>query len=953
MPGLESRGPGRGLLKSRIARRLFIVFLICSLVPFILTGSYALLELNRVASHSDSERLAFIAKSYALEINGALSMADEALSGDLSRAGSTPGSLAAALQRRRFFSGRVQVMDDAALRATPPAGLGPAQFRTLQTGRSVLWVEAVRASGVSGLWLVRRLPTGAVVLVELTSVALWADAEEFAEGAQLMAFISGGPVLAASDTAKAEPLVEQVRRLPEWAGSKAGMSQLVSLLSDGQEFQARRFELPLKRSFAAPALQVVAWEPAPLATDSLSTRQMVFPALMLLGMLLAAWVAVRQLHSQLRPLDTLIAVTRRIARRDFAATVRIESRDEFRDLGDAFNNMSSALKREFEAVDAMAEVDRLLLESRGLETVLDALLPRISRVASCHSVAVVLVDTMSPDRARVFEYLPGLGEALPVRRVAFDPVRMRGLLLREPALQIDAAEATGDFAFVSTLADCGAVRIVMLPLIQDTALSGVLCLGYATEVPEAGSEGREHSRELADRLSVALANIAHGDALFRQAHFDSLTGLPNRHFFHKQLQTEMTAAEKRGSQGALLYVDLDNFKRVNDTVGHGHGDDLLRLVAQRLGHCCRGEDMVARLGGDEFAIIVRRAADPDEVRLISERVLVSLSQGLRVGSHEHVISASIGITLFPGDGQTMEGVLKHADIAMYRAKESGRNRAVFFEPEMNQRMEARIALESGLQRALQDHLFELHFQPIVSADDSRLAGAEALLRWPTAPEGARSPAQFIGVAEQTGLIVGIGEWVLDRTCRYLREWRSRGLALSYVSVNVSPRQLIEPDFVDLVGEILARHQLQPTDLLVEITEGVFAEGEAARASLLKLAATGIRLAIDDFGTGYSSLSYLRSFPIHTVKIDRSFVTDIPMDESATKLIDTIIAMGRGLNKRVVAEGVETAAQLEYLRRAGCDAIQGYYISKPMAADVFATWMSAYRRPALDAARQAS
>jgi EAL domain-containing protein (putative c-di-GMP-specific phosphodiesterase class I) len=350
---------------------------------------------------------------------------------------------------------------------------------------------------------------------------------------------------------------------------------------------------------------------------------------------------------------------------------------------------------------------------------------------------------------------------------------------------------------------------------------------------------------------------------------------------------------------------------------------------------------------------MRNAADPDEVRLISERVLVSLSQGLRVGAHEHVISASIGITLFQGDGQTMEAVLKHADIAMYRAKESGRARAVFYEPEMNQRMEARIALESGLQRALQDQLFELHFQPIVSADDARLGGAEALLRWPSAPEGARGPAQFIGVAEQTGLIVGIGEWVLDRTCRYLREWRSRGLALSYVSVNVSPRQLIEPDFVDLVGEILARHQLQPTDLLVEITEGVFAEGEAARASLLKLAATGIRLAIDDFGTGYSSLSYLRSFPIHTVKIDRSFVTDIPMDESATKLIDTIIAMGRGLNKRVVAEGVETAAQLEYLRRAGCDAIQGYYISKPMTADVFATWMSAYRRPALDAARQAS
>jgi diguanylate cyclase (GGDEF)-like protein len=934
----------RSLLKSRVSRRLFVVFLLCALVPFVLTGGYALLEIGRVAARSDSDRLGSIAKNYALSLIGSLDMAREAMEAELRQVPAEPAAVRAAFAQRGLFSGRVQMLDDAAIRSGSPARLDARQLRALQAGGTVLWHDAAGELGAPTSWLVLRHPAGSYVMTELSGRFLWGAADDFAQGARLAAFVQGGPVLATSGDAEQDPVLEQLRRLPDWAGDAAGLRQLVNLTSGGRDYRARRFELPLERNFGAPSIHVIAWEPTPAALAALSTRQLVFPALMLAGVLLAAWLAVRQLHSQLRPLDALIGVTRRLARRDFTVPVRIESRDEFRDLGDAFNQMAEALRREFEAVDAMAQVDRLLLESRGLETVLDALLPRISRVAACHSVAVVLVDTMAPDRARVFEYLPGLAEALPVRRVPFDPVRMRGPLMREPALQIPAAEAIGDYAFVSSLAEAGAARILMLPLIQDAALAGVLCLGYADESGTAGADGREHSREIADRLSVALANIAHGDALYRQAHFDSLTGLPNRHYFHKHLQSEMDSAGARGSQGALIYVDLDNFKRVNDTAGHGQGDELLRVVAQRLGSCCRGEDMVARLGGDEFAVVVRDGSNPDTVRMIADRILVAVAQPIRVGSREHVISASVGITLFPGDGQTLEEVLKHADIAMYRGKEGGRNRAVFFEPEMNERMESRFALESGLQRALQDELFQLHFQPIVSIDDARLAGAEALLRWPGAPGHAPGPAEFIPAAEQTGLIVGIGEWALDRACGHLREWRGKGLALPYVSVNVSPRQLAEPDFTDKLTTILRRHHLRPLDLLVEITEGVFAEGDQARTALGRIAELGVRIAIDDFGTGYSSLSYLRAFPIHTVKIDRVFVRDVPQDDSARRLLDTIVAMGHGLGKRVIAEGVENAAQLEYLRRVGCDAMQGFHVARPMAPEAFASWMRDYRNP---------
>jgi len=399
--------------------------------------------------------------------------------------------------------------------------------------------------------------------------------------------------------------------------------------------------------------------------------------------------------------------------------------------------------------------------------------------------------------------------------------------------------------------------------------------------------------------------------LYRQAHFDSLTGLPNRQFFHKRLRVDMESAAVNRAQGALIYIDLDNFKRVNDTAGHASGDELLRVAAQRLGNCCRGEDLVARLGGDEFAIVVHDGSSAVELRQICERVLMALAAPIRVGKREHLVSASIGITVFGDFDTTLEKVLKHADIAMYRAKESGRNRMVYFEPEMNARVEARIALESGLQRALQGQMFELHYQPIVSAQDWRLAGAEAVLRWPGAPADVSGPAQFIGAAEQTGLIVGIGEWALNRACAQLRDWRTQGLPLPYVSVNVSPRQLAEPDCAQTTRGALERHGLAPRDLMVEITEG-----EAARTALAALAEIGVRLAIDDFGAGYSSLSYLRTFPLDAVKIDRSFITDIPGNESAEKLVETIIHMGQGLNKIVIAEGVETPEQVRYLREGG-------------------------------------
>jgi diguanylate cyclase (GGDEF)-like protein len=667
------RGAEDTPVQSRVARRLFVVFVLCALLPFLATASYALLEIGRVAEEADSARLGYTAKIYALELSGNLALADETLQAIIAETSASSGELSERFGRRPLYTGRVQVVDETRVRRRDIPGIDGERLGALLSGGAVLTfapgdsATPAARDGTAGYsaWLVRRqAQTGVLIMAELSIKNLWGKVDEFADRASFAVYLAPATLLTASNRDVPPGLLPAFGEALRGRSAGQGARSLTLLEVAGQDYRARSFDYPLAGSFRAPALRVRAWEPVPAAVAGLSTRQLVFPALMLAGVLLVAWLAARQLQRQLRPLDRLIAATRRIAARDFDAVVRIESNDEFRELGEAFTGMAIALRREFAAVEAMAAVDRLLLESRGLETVLDALLPRMSRVVDCHSASVTLVDPMSPDRARVFEYVPALGESLPVRRVAFDPEQMRERFAREPVLELHGAQI-GEFGFISRLADCGARRVRCLPARQDSAIAGVLSLGFDAEdanLKSAGA-GRDHSRELADRLSVALSNLAYGDALYRQAHFDALTGMPNRQFFHKRLRVDMESAAVNGSQGALIYIDLDNFKRVNDTAGYASGDELLRVAAQRLGNCCRGEDLVARLGGDEFAIVLRDGSSAVELQKIADRVLTALSTPICVGKREHLVSASIGITVFGAGDATLEQVLKHADIA--------------------------------------------------------------------------------------------------------------------------------------------------------------------------------------------------------------------------------------------------------------------------------------------------
>ena len=413
------------------------------------------------------------------------------------------------------------------------------------------------------------------------------------------------------------------------------------------------------------------------------------------------------------------------------------------------------------------------------------------------------------------------------------------------------------------------------------------------------------------------------------ARHDELTMLANRTVFQEQLGAQVALAQSANQPLAVLFIDLDNFKTINDTLGHDVGDQLLKLVAQRLLAAMRAQDTLARLGGDEFAALLY-PVDGDEVDRICQRLADALSQPFWIGSAELFVTASMGVSLCPLDGDDPSTLLRHADAAMYRAKERGKNRIQFFVSDIKQAAERRLRLETGLRHALRHDLLRLHYQPKISMVDDTLVGAEALLRWTDTELGEISPTEFIAVAEKAGLISSIGRFVVGRALRDILSWRAGGLDAPPIALNISPTQLRDERFVDWLYASLAEAELPCSSIVVELTEGALMDQSEAGLSILNnLASRGIKISIDDFGTGYSSLSYLRRMPITELKIDRSFVDGIAEDADNCSIACAILSLAHSLGISEVAEGVETESQLTVLRRLGCETAQGYFYHRPM------------------------
>lgn len=477
-----------------------------------------------------------------------------------------------------------------------------------------------------------------------------------------------------------------------------------------------------------------------------------------------------------------------------------------------------------------------------------------------------------------------------------------------------------------TLLDGRAFRDVLLNKKKDDSLY----FEDKTILPLRNEQGRiTHFISTGKDISELMRNQAQLDYL---AFHDPLTKLPNRSLFRDRLEQAINRAHRQDRLIALLFLDLDRFKTINDSLGHALGDRLLKEVANRLGGCAREIDTVARLGGDEFTIILEDLEHPDQAVMIAQKVLDVLVEPFQVDEREFHVTASIGIALYPLDEREAEALIKAADTAMYHAKEAGRNSYQFYSAAMTARVTQRLAVETQLRRALEREEFVVHYQPIVDLAGGHILGAEALLRWQHASRGLVSVHEFVPIMEDTGLILSIGEWVLRQACQRQRTWEQDGSS-PYVAINVSTRQLMKPDIVGNIVRILHETGLPPDRLCLEITESVLlGDTQAAGETLKGLKDIGVTIAMDDFGTGFSSLSYLRRFPVDIVKIDREFIRNISTNAPDEALVETIIYMAHRLGLKVVAEGVETEEQLALLRRYDCDAIQGHVFGAAMAHD---------------------
>jgi len=929
-------GISKAHLHGRLARRLFAVLVATAVLPVALASALVYVQLHAFADQRREEQLLDAAKSTAMNAMAQLGVAsvvlesravherEHALQTNQERTLRGVGSSAVNL-----FSG-IRTLPTAELQsAMQSAGLpvlSSSQQRWLDRGGTVLLWSSGTGEPTTYL-LCLDAPGDHATLGRLVLDNVW----------QVESTVSRASSVAVTD--ESGQLLHGTGRFHRSSGSGtdgasllagASQSRLLRTWDEQDEtLQGVSWELFLDAAFAAKPLRVTVVEPATSIAREIGAMQASFPTVLILALVLGLWLATTQIRRYMDPLLKLTEGTRRLAVRRFDEPINIDTGDELAELGSAFNNMAGSIQLQFVALESMAEVDRLLLESPGLEQILDSLLPRMAKVTGCTCTSVLIADPDAPNHARCYDLRTGLSTPSPVRRVALDRSALAGIPTGTRLRPLDYS-LYEKLPFLEPMRDasCGAIEI--LPLVHRDMLLGILCLGYGKA--SAGVPEKSYGHDFADRLTVALTNFRHEERLYQQANFDIVTGLANRHLLQERLAAALDVDASHKSTGAMLYIDLDEFKRVNDSAGHSAGDELLRIVAERLRSCAREGDTIARLGGDEFVLLSPTACDPDTALVRAERLIERISQGIVVSGNEYFVSASVGIVMLFSDGLSVEELLRNGDIAMYRAKETGRGRAVFFAMDMHDRMRNRTKLEAGIRRALAQSEFEVHYQPI--HDHQSLVGAEALIRWRDPSGEMLSPGLFIPVAEEAGLITELGAYTIRAVCQHWAAWQTQGCAPGYIAVNVSPRQLRQSDFVAELLFAMKQVGMPSSAMQVEITESVVAEGPGALAALKALSEAGISIALDDFGTGYSSLSYLRTFPIDVVKVDRSFVIDLPNNAAACRLVETIIGMAHGLQKKVVAEGVETAAQREFLLRLRCDRLQGYLLSKPLSATHF-------------------
>lgn len=948
---------GFTFLSKKFARRILMLFVICALIP--ITG-LTILSFNQVTKQLEEQsqkRRHQASKAIGMEIFEHLSFLDLEMKGLAKNIFHSADGLDASYlepteKHKTQFRSMAVVTNDGSniplfgkIHGLPPKPTHT-EIQHLKSGKALISNQNDSADHKTHLFMRIAIdpehPEHGIFLGEINQQYLWGKIEGYS-----LPLITELTILDETDHILFSTIPVS-SSFPEKLLRTNGISGQFDWETEGTSFSANYWSVFLKAGFLVPKWTVVLSESRDTVFAPMADFKRYFILIVLLSVGIVTLISITQIRRSLVPLESLQEGTQQIADRNFDSRVTVTSGDEFENLAESFNTMAEQLGKQFKALSAIFELDRAVLSTLDTEQIIDTVLTHMTEVFECDCIGVVLLDPERENEGGMSIGGIGAEEGKTVEAIEFTLEDVEKHHDNPKAFLTGIDEPIP--RFLTHLERKGMKSFLVMPLFFKKRLAGNITLGYLK--PHSYNEEEYiQVRQFADQVGVALSNsgmvkeletinkqfmqeikerIKSEEAVQHMAYHDDLTGLPNRVLLIDRLGQNLAEAERYEKLGAVLFLDLDNFKIVNDTMGHAEGDALLKAVVRRLSKHVRDSDTLARHGGDEFTIIIHDLKKLEYITKIIDGIFSEFDEPFSLKGQEFFITISMGISVYPNDGNNAETLLKNADTAMYKAKDDGKNSYQLFDIAMNERTMKRVILESKLRKAIEKDELLLHYQPQIDMKSGETVGFEALLRWNSKELGLVPPGKFISLAEDTGLIVPFGKWVLHTACRQTRAWQDAGLKPTVMAVNVSNRQFKEKDFIDTVKNILADTNVDPHYLELEVTESCIMEDVKHNLEILhELKAFGVKLSIDDFGTGYSSFEYLKNMPVNVLKIDISFIREITKNSDNAAIVKAIIQVAHTLKLEVVAEGVETKEQLNLLHTLHCDKIQGYLVSKPL------------------------
>ncbi len=911
-------------LRSKVARRMLAFFILSAFIPVLFLAFLSYWESNQLLVKQAHSRLDAASDIYRTSIYDRLLLLDQSIKDVIQYLANDKSAEIEEPLRNRFRSLSVQLPtgeitsllgEKIATKALSAAAIEHLSndkplLLTLQSGSDIKFF-ILRALNPT-------IPSQGILIAEIIPDYLWGETDAFTLDKNLCVYNENHIHMFCTQS--------QIYPAPQNIQEQVRSTRGEFTWQHHEENQIANYhEIFLQAKFLTPRWIVIATQPEIEALESMKKFNTIFWGSVILSVLLILLLSMVQIRRVLVPLEQLIDGTRRLMRRDFTTQVTVTSSDEFGELATSFNTMSDRLKEQFETLATLSKIDREILSTLDIEKIVNEVLLYLQKSTKAQLCCISVINNDTAEE--IVSYV--IDQNKPSLRSEPHALlqNIRQLLIDNPQGMWVSGRLVGLHLQAENIKNTTS-HLFLLPLNWKNQMVGFINLGFDWKTDEV-----ERIHDYADRVAVALFTKNREELLIQQARIDMLTGLPNRFLFVEQLHKEIARMQRGDEKLAVLYIDLDHFKNVNDTFGHSVGDKLLCDAGVRLQQCVRESDTVARLGGDEFAIIITQIDSEHQITAVADQVISAMAKPFIINGEENTIAASIGIAVFPYDGATIAELMRNSDIAMYRAKAKSGKQYVFFEESMNAEVIRRVTIEKELRRAIIEKQFVLYYQPQVDPENNVTRGAEVLVRWQHPEKGLVSPGYFIGISEDTGLIIEIGQMILAEACTQYCTWLNQGISLEYVAVNVSVKQFCHPNFLPSVKAALASNNMPAHCLELEITESVIMDDAKTVISVLtELRQMGVQLSIDDFGTGYSSMSYLEQLPFDTLKIDISFVRKIDDEGNNGTIAATIAAMAHALDKKVVAEGVETRAQLDFLRKHDCELVQGYFFSRPLTTD---------------------